>query len=831
MNKGPRQKAKPTRNDQRQQSDNNEPPPASKRRQQRQRQKARSRQREATAAMRLINTQTFELEEYFNNIPPYAILSHTWGDGEVSFTDWKDLEAARKKEGFRKIELTCQQAAHDGYKYAWVDTNCIDKTSSSELSEAINSMFAWYRDAQICYVFMKDVVVPGEDGNPMPLCTPGEEPPPPPGGLAKYLADPTVRRAFKSSAWFTRGWTLQELLAPAKVLFFSYEWLPLATKETEGMLISDITDIDRTYIKRPEDVSTASIARRMSWMAKRRTTRIEDTAYCLLGLFGIHMALLYGEGHRAFLRLQEEIIRVSNDQTIFCWQANKMGGQPPPSLANSEDMPAAPAGVRRVAPEKPVKQDTHRKAELEQWTSILAPHPKVFRDSALYFSEFGNAGGSGAGGWSSTNMAGSIGSLSTLGGAHAASGSSDIGPYSITNFGLSISLPLLYTAKGACAVLDVGYRRTSNDRASRVVVPLHRLQSGHYVRLSTQLLIMQVPATLTATRTQIFVDCRNAQSRGTALLLGQRVSARPVNMASSAAGKHQPVLFLTFNRPVDLDRTPLAASDMDFVPFHSAIEVSVHRLGTQSAAILSGKAAAAGGNAGAATTESFHLLVGARANNAYMGGSSGSLVDSPGSSGGGAATKKHRGILPHASSSSTSISSSTPGTPTSSSTATPGFLDGQLSIDWHADVWARPSAMLGGFTEPTGLKPLIDRLPADYFGSWCTSPSLRNVLSWRYSADGALVVYFELDELYNSSSSGGGGDGPDGAIASERASTPTTVNGEDDELIRFSHLRRSTASTSSMQQLYDMIDPQPLTQTPTRMSTTARHGSTPLRPR
>ncbi|ERS99639.1 hypothetical protein HMPREF1624_02999 [Sporothrix schenckii ATCC 58251] len=770
--------------------------------------------------MRLINTKTLKLEEYFNNIPPYAILSHTWGDGEVTFADWcNGLATVRKKEGFRKIELTCQQAAHDGYEYAWVDTNCIDKTSSSELSEAINSMFAWYRDAQVCYVFMKDVVVPGEDGNPMPLVTPGEPPPPPPGGRPKYLADPAVRRAFKASAWFTRGWTLQELLAPSKVLFFSYEWLPLATKETEGMLISDITDIDRTYIKRPEDVSTASIARRMSWMAKRRTTRIEDTAYCLLGLFGIHMALLYGEGHRAFLRLQEEIIRVSNDQTIFCWQASKVGGQPPQTLSNSEDMLPAPAGAKNAASTNPVRQDTHRKAELEQWTSFLAPHPKVFRDSALYFSEFGNTGsgggGSTMGGWSGGNMPGSAGSFSTLGSANAASGSSDIGPYAITNFGLSISLPLLYTAKGACAVLDVGYRRTSNDRASRVVVPLHRLQSGHYIRLSTQLLIMQVPAALTASRTQIFVDCRNAQSRGTALLLNQRVSARPVNMAGGAADKHQPVLFLTFNRPVDLDRTPVAASDMDFVPFHSAIEVSVHGLGAQSAAILSGKAAAGGvginygnGNApaGAATTELFHLLVGARTNQAVTSDTPGAV-----SSGGSAATRKHRGVLPHASSSSNSLSSN-PSTPTAS--------DDHVSLDWHADVWAQSPSLLGVFSGTAGkattLKPLVSRLSADYFGSWCTSRALRNVLSWRYSTEGALVVYFELDELYSS----GSGEGAEGKNGTERTGTLTTLNGDDDELVRFSHLRRSTATTSSIEQLFDMMAPS-LTSTLSKMTTAA----------
>ncbi|CAK7219861.1 hypothetical protein SCUCBS95973_003964 [Sporothrix curviconia] len=764
--------------------------------------------------MRLINTKTLELEEYFNNIPKYAILSHTWGEGEVSFADWKDLGAARKKEGFRKIELTCQQAAHDGYKYAWVDTNCIDKTSSSELSEAINSMFAWYRDAQVCYVFLKDVSVPGE-----PDAVPGSTPP---GGThRKYLADPAVLRAFKDSAWFTRGWTLQELLAPTKVQFFSFEWLPLGTKESERRLITDITDIDSDYIKRPEDVSTASVARRMSWMAKRRTTRVEDTAYCLLGLFGIHMALLYGEGHRAFLRLQEEIIRVSNDQTIFCWQASKKGRLPPSSLAGSEDLPPTPSTNKdsTTKPADPVEKDTHREAELDQWTSFLAPHPKVFRDSALYFSEFGNTGGGGSGSSTGGGMLGGSMSGSILGASSGAAGANGVGPYSITNFGLSISVPLLYTAKGACAVLDVGYRRTSYDRPSRVVVPLHRVQSGHYVRLSTQLLIMQIPASLTATRTQIFIDCRNNQSRGAALLLNQRVSARSVNMAGDAFDKHHPVLFLTFNRPVDLDRTPLAALDMDFVPFYSAIEVRNYRLGTQSAVILSGKAASNTAAVVSSNAASFHLLVGGRSSQAASGS-----MDSPV----GVAAKLKRGLLPHSTSSTSVSSASSPGTPSSffSYKTFGAFSDTRsLSMDWHADVSSGPTTPLEGIAsgDTAVLKALVDRLSAEYFGSWCTSSALRNVMSWRYSAEGALVCYFELDDLH----SGVSGKDEDGE---EGNTTPTTLAGEDDEVMRFSHLKKSTSETSSIQQLHDMLN---VHQSGTSTKDTAaavRPGPTPLRP-
>lgn len=108
--------------------------------------------------MRLIHTHTFELSEFLGgNIPDYAILSHTWQDGEVTFQDWKDLETAKKKKGFFKIQMACEQAQKHGIDFLWVDTNCIDKTSSAELSEAINSMFSWYQQASICYAYLVDV--------------------------------------------------------------------------------------------------------------------------------------------------------------------------------------------------------------------------------------------------------------------------------------------------------------------------------------------------------------------------------------------------------------------------------------------------------------------------------------------------------------------------------------------------------------------------------------------------------------------------------------------------------------------------------------------------
>ena len=254
--------------------------------------------------MRLINAQTYELEFFgsshrttaspfgkpqshsFN--VEYAILSHTWypASEEVLYQDMEDIQRARMKVGWEKIELSCNQALRDKLNYVWVDTCCIDKSSSAELSEAINSMYQWYKNSKVCYAYLSDVSEPGE---------------------------------LERSRWFTRGWTLQELLAPSHVRFYSNKWESLGMRYTLSRSISDVTGIDEVYLTQEREVSRASVAQRMSWAAKRQTTRVEDVAYSLLGIFNINMPLLYGEGENAFIRLQQEIIRVNEDQSIFAW--------------------------------------------------------------------------------------------------------------------------------------------------------------------------------------------------------------------------------------------------------------------------------------------------------------------------------------------------------------------------------------------------------------------------------------------------------------------------------------------------------------------------------
>jgi hypothetical protein len=259
--------------------------------------------------MRLLNSTTLKLHEFIGSqIPPYAILSHTWGEEEVSFQELSAGTSAEKK-GFEKIKRCCEIAAGDGFEYAWVDTCCIDKTSSAELSEAINSMFRWYKKAEVCYAFLSDV-------------TSDEDP---------ELLD----SAFRKSRWFRRGWTLQELIAPMHVLFLSRDWKEIGTKWNLQTLLSKITSIQTKALVGTEPLSSFSVAQKMSWVSKRETTRDEDIAYCMIGIVDINMPMLYGEGKKAFTRLQEQILANFDDDSIFAWWTPQENLTPSLGLSNN----------------------------------------------------------------------------------------------------------------------------------------------------------------------------------------------------------------------------------------------------------------------------------------------------------------------------------------------------------------------------------------------------------------------------------------------------------------------------------------------------------------
>lgn len=252
--------------------------------------------------MRLLKTDVFPpvVQEVLETAPPisYAILSHTWADGEVSFQEISEQpELARLKPGYAKLVQSCKQAKDRGFDYLWMDTCCIDKRNSAELSEAINSMYRYYEQATECFIYLGDVH-PSKDRH-------------------------VQLSSLKSSRWLSRGWTLQELLASTTRLFFASDWSLMEHGDDLLSLVSSVTRIDKRVLHDKRLIGTFCVAERMSWVSRRMTTRDEDMAYCLMGIFNVSMPIIYGEGlKKAFRRLQTLIIQKSFDQTIFVWRGN-----------------------------------------------------------------------------------------------------------------------------------------------------------------------------------------------------------------------------------------------------------------------------------------------------------------------------------------------------------------------------------------------------------------------------------------------------------------------------------------------------------------------------
>ncbi|PVH81730.1 HET-domain-containing protein [Cadophora sp. DSE1049] len=271
--------------------------------------------------MRLLDARKLELVDVRDDaVPPYAILSHTWGDKEITLQELRHMKGRmpssldkRKRtiadmQGFLKVRDAAALAVMRGYSYIWVDTCCIDKSSSAELSEAINSMYLWYQQAEECYAYLSDVNSAKDEGWAKP------------------------NSSLRRSRWFTRGWTLQELIAPKAVHFYAKDW--------SLRIISSVTGIDGEVLDGRIDPLQLSVSARMKWASHRHTTRLEDMAYSLMGLFQVNMPLLYGEGPRAFTRLQEEIIQRTDDQSLYAWH----------SFDNAEEDPDALVGLLAHSP-------------------------------------------------------------------------------------------------------------------------------------------------------------------------------------------------------------------------------------------------------------------------------------------------------------------------------------------------------------------------------------------------------------------------------------------------------------------------------------------------
>ncbi|KAI0695421.1 heterokaryon incompatibility protein-domain-containing protein [Cerioporus squamosus] len=250
--------------------------------------------------MRLLHTKTGEFcEVTVLSKVRYATLSHVWSQtGEMSYQDVEQLRGTHDTLSSipflsrlsEKIRHACRLALADGIHYIWIDTCCIDKTSSAELSEAINSMFQWYASAAVCYAFLED---------------------------AEYGRVRPEGPSIAMCRWFSRGWTLQELIAPRILVFVGLDWVPFGSKDSYCEEIVSITHIPEAILLHLLPVASVDVATRMSWASERETTRVEDQAYCLMGLFDVYMPTIYGERSHAFRRLQEEILKRDPDHTIL----------------------------------------------------------------------------------------------------------------------------------------------------------------------------------------------------------------------------------------------------------------------------------------------------------------------------------------------------------------------------------------------------------------------------------------------------------------------------------------------------------------------------------
>ena len=275
----------------------------------------------------------------------YAILSHRWAEKEPGETaevnhvemvelanmDSKKQDETRNRDGYQKILRTCEKAKADEFDLLWVDTCCIDRRSSAEVSEAINSMYHWYERSARCYAYLHDVSDSSFPTNP----------------------DHRTYKKFNGwPEWFSRGWTLQELIAPNDVQFFNQDWQPIGDKRTHSRTLQAITRVPQNILTNGFSLTRPCVAQIMSWAADRKTSRVEDQAYSLMGLLGVNMAMLYGEGKRAFQRLQLEIIRMSNDQSIFAWDPDGKIGRSGSVVADEPSYFRACSGMQTMEIDK-----------------------------------------------------------------------------------------------------------------------------------------------------------------------------------------------------------------------------------------------------------------------------------------------------------------------------------------------------------------------------------------------------------------------------------------------------------------------------------------------
>ena len=360
--------------------------------------------------IRLLHVESLTLQQFKDdNCPPYVILSHRWAEDpsdEVVYDDMANFHELRqsrlwkKARSAAKIVGACQKVIEEKIHYLWLDTVCIKQDNLMELSTAINSMYRLYSNAELCLAYLSDY--------------------------------PTAEvQTFCQSDWFNRGWTLQELVAPAVVKFFDKDWGSIGDRRQLSEELTHRTRVAEVILLGFISVKSASISRRMSWMAGRKTSVPEDTAYCLLGIFGVNMPLIYGEGkERAFLRLQEEIMRYSEDDSLFVWKTE-------------EQHPAGSTVSNRSCLNKIYN------------TGLLASSPDCFRSTGNYSPHYGT--------------------------------DDDNRPYQMTSRGIAIHLRVLdWSSYVEFPEIFVGILNCSNDVSNygeRVGVYLEKVEGSHYCRV------------------------------------------------------------------------------------------------------------------------------------------------------------------------------------------------------------------------------------------------------------------------------------------------------------------------------------------------------------
>lgn len=270
----------------------------------------------------LIQTKNLIKEDFITEVIRtyfrYAMLSHKWNIDEPLFNELPNgVFAPGLPPRFSKLRSFCEVAKCLGLGWAWCDTCCINKESSAELDEAITSMFRWYRDSALTIVYFFDI--------------------------SGFSRDDLIK-----SKWFKRGWTLQELLAPRVMRFYDRTWTPCVRGPAYNhKLVPEWLHALQCATGIPPSAlqeftpGPDNPREKLRWASARSTTRGEDQAYCLFGIFDLTLQPQYGEGEKAFGRLLAELIRITQDTGLLDWNGKRS--------ERCSILPASPSGFWEVA--------------------------------------------------------------------------------------------------------------------------------------------------------------------------------------------------------------------------------------------------------------------------------------------------------------------------------------------------------------------------------------------------------------------------------------------------------------------------------------------------